>query len=150
MSSNQLDIVIRMARERRDEAAQRLAEVQGLVQSAQTQLEQLQSYQQQYMTQSAATAAQGTSVQALADARKFIGELDNLIHAQQQTVDARERDIEAVAESWSEATRYLQAVEKLKALRDAEADQRSIKREQQLVDDVFSLKHSATYGHPER
>ena len=41
MASNQLDNVIRMAKERRDEAAQRLADGQAAVRSAQQQVEQL-------------------------------------------------------------------------------------------------------------
>lgn len=141
MAADQLDIVIRMARERRDEAAQRLADAQSLVQGAVEQLQQLRDYQGQYIQQSETTASRGVSVQALADARKFIGELDSLILAQQSAVTARERDAEAMSQHWSEAMGYLQAVEKLKAIRDAEATRKAIKREQRLMDDAYAQQH---------
>ena len=144
MAKSQLDMVIRMAVERRDEAAQRLADGQAAVRAAQEQVDQLTQYQQMYIEQNQQQSTRGISVQALSESRRFIGELSNLIRAQQDTVSARERDAEGLAEAWREATRYLQAVEKLSELRANEAKVARDKREQQQMDDLYSQRMGQT------
>jgi len=138
VSTRQLDMVIRLAQERRDEAAQRLADGQARVRDAGTQLEQLIGYQRQYIDQSGESASAGLSVQSLMDARKFIAELDSLIQAQRNTVTGREREVAVLMDAWTEATRYLRAVEKLAEVRRTEQNQRQIKREQQQMDDLYA------------
>ena len=59
MANKQLDMVIRMARERRDEAAQRLADGQAAVRAAQEQVQQLTQYQQMYLEQNQTASMQG-------------------------------------------------------------------------------------------
>ena len=76
----------------------------------------------------------------MAQARQFIGELSNLINAQGNVVADREREVEALAEVWREASRYQQAVEKLAELRQSEATAALEKREQQQLDDLFSQR----------
>ena len=147
MASSQLDNVIRMAKERRDEAAQRLADGQAGVRSAQQQVEQLVQYQQMYLEQNRAESMQGMSVHSLAQARQFIGELSHLIDAQQNLVVSKEREAEALAEAWREASQYQQAVEKLAQIRKTEAAVAREKREQQQLDDLFSQQLGYLHHH---
>ena len=138
MATKQLGLVLRLAREQRDAAAARLAEAQQRLSGASEQLEQLINYQRQYAQQSDQTATRGVSVQALADARRFIAELDNVISAQRDRVASHEREVSGFADSWADATRYMQSIEQLIALRQAEEQQRQTKKEQQQADDLYA------------
>lgn len=141
MAVSQLQRVVQIAEERRDEAAQRVAEAQQRLQEAVDQLDQLSGYQQQYIDQSAQEATRGVSAQALAESRRFVGELNGVIESQRGVVAQREREVAGMTESLVEATRYLKAVEQLIAMRKAEAEQRQVKKEQQLMDDLYGQQY---------
>lgn len=140
MQLRQLSLVIRLAGEQREEASQRLGTGKQQWQAATQQLEQLQSYQAQYIGQAQQASQQGIPVQALAEGRRFIAELEGLIATQQQSVNQQSANLQALTEQWIEATRYLNAVNRLKDKRVAEQQWSLERREQQLVDDLYSVQ----------
>lgn len=145
MAQSKLDIVIRMAEERRDDAARQLAEGRQRMQDALDQIQQLEQYQQQYVEQNRQESTRGISVQSLAEARRFIAELSDLIGAQQNMLASREAEVDALTNAWTEASRYLQAVEKLAMMRANEEQLAQIKREQQMQDDLFAQRRGRHY-----
>jgi len=142
MNSKQLDLVIRFAIEQRDAAAARLAQVRDQWQAATEQQQQLQAYQEQYVAQAQRESQLGISVQALAEGRRFIAELDDLIATQQQTVAQQAAAMETQADRWMEAARYLQSVERFKALKNYEESMTVQRREQQQADDLYALRQA--------
>lgn len=150
MSNRQLKMVIRLAEEQRDQAAQRLAEGQSRLQAAESQLQQLRDYQQQYISSSDSEALAGVSIQSLMDARRFIGELDSVITAQMRVVADREHEVAQLSENWIETMRYLQGIERLAELRAADEQLRLTKREQQLMDDLYAQQQRHRQRHPQR
>jgi flagellar FliJ protein len=139
----QLALVIRLAEEKRDAAANQLAAGTTSWQSAQDQLEQLQNYQDQYVAQAKREAQQGISVQALFEGRRFIAELDGLIVKQQQTVDQQASVLQSLTEQWADATRYMKALEQVKAVRLSEQQLEQDRRDQQLADDQYAIRNSS-------
>ena len=142
MQIAQLNLVIRLAGEQRDEAAQRLAAGRQQWQGANQQLEQLQNYQRQYIGQVQRESQQGIAVQNLVEGRRFIAELEGLIATQQQTVAQQETNLQVLTEQWVAASQYLNAVERLKDSRLREQQQSAERREQQLVDDLYSMQQT--------
>ncbi len=143
MQIKQLTLVIRLAQERRDAAVGQLAAGKAQWQVAQDQLEQLQSYQDQYVAQAKQEARQGISVQALFEGRRFIAELDDLIMKQQQNVEQQASVLQSLTEQWMDAARYVQALEQVKGLRVAEHQREQDRREQQLVDDQYAVRNTS-------
>jgi flagellar FliJ protein len=139
----QLALVIRLAEEKRDAAANQLAAGTASWQSAQDQLEQLQNYQDQYVAQAKREAQQGISVQALFEGRRFIAELDGLIVKQQQAVDQQASVLQSLTEQWADATRYMKALEQVKAVRLSEQQLEQDRRDQQLADDQYAIRNSS-------
>lgn len=142
MRIEQLNLVIRLAADQRDAAAQRLAAGREQRQGAGQQLEQLQNYQRQYVGQVQRESQQGIAVQTLMESRRFIAELEGLIATQQQTVAQQDANLQVLTEQWVTASQYLNAVERLKDSRLREQRQSADRREQQLVDDLYSVQQS--------
>lgn len=142
MQVAQLNLVIRLAGEQRDEAAQRLAAGREQWQGASQQLEQLQHYQRQYVGQVQRESQQGIAVQTLMESRRFIAELESLIATQQQTLAQQDANLQVLTEQWVAASQYLNAVERLKDSRLSEERQSAERREQQLVDDLYSVQQT--------
>ena len=142
MQVAQLNLVIRLAGEQRDEAAQRLAAGREQWQGASQQLEQLQHYQRQYVGQVQRESQQGIAVQTLMESRRFIAELEGLIATQQQTVAQQDANLQVLTEQWVAARQYLNAVERLKDSRLREQRQSAERQEQQLVDDLYSVQQT--------
>ena len=141
MAFRQLQLVIKLSRERRDTAAQVLANAQANLDSALGQLAQLQQYQEDYERQALSAAGSGISAQKLLTARQFVGQLDSVIATQRNTVGTREDDVERCRRNWLEITRYTSAVEKLLALKLKEQQVSLNKREQQLIEDIYNQRH---------
>ena len=138
MALKQFDMVIRMAAERRDEAAQRLSNARAAMRTAENQAHQLEEYQRVYIQQHQQESSRGgMTAHCLAEFRRFIRELNDLVHAQQDRVTTHEREVEALVDVWCEASHYLQALEKLVALRKNKEQLALEKREQQRLDDLF-------------
>ena len=141
MAYRQLQLVIKLSRERRDTAAQVLANAQANLDSALGQLAQLQQYQEDYERQALSAAGSGISAQKLLTARQFVGQLDSVIATQRNTVGTREDDVERCRRNWLEITRYTSAVEKLLTLKLKEQQVSLNKREQQLIEDIYNQRH---------
>jgi flagellar export protein FliJ len=137
MASKQLELVARLAREQQDLAAQGLAHAQQQLDAALAQQRQIIAYRDDYRTM--ARGGQGGRVQArhLIEARRFLGEIDNIVESQQQQVDAAEQRVAQQQLLWADAARYAQAIEKLAADRAREALQAADKRLQQQLDDFY-------------
>ena len=146
MEIKQLDLVIRLAAEQCSGALERLGVARAQWQSVSQQMQQLQDYQAQYVAQAQHESQQGISVQALAEGRRFIGELDGLIATQQQSVDQQAANLQTVTEQWIEAARYQEAVERLREQRLSEQVQRLERHEQQRVDDLYAVQHVMRAG----
>ncbi len=143
MQIKQLRLVIRLAEEKRDLAAGQLASGKAQWQLAQDQLEQLQAYQDQYVTQAKREAQQGISVQALFEGRRFIAELDGLIIKQGHAVEQQGAVLQSLSEQWMDAARYVQALERLKILRTSQQQRLQDRHEQQLADDLYAIRNTA-------
>ena len=81
-------------------------------------------------------------MQTLMEGRRFIAELEGLIATQQQTVAQQEANLQVLTEQWVAASQYLNAVERLKDSRLREQRQSAERREQQLLDDLYSVQQT--------
>lgn len=120
------------AREKREDATQRLAEQQGRLQSAEHQLGELQRYRAEYALQA---SGEGMTVSALLNRQQFIDRIDQAILQQQFEVQRQRRQLEQVRGDWRAAharERALDSVIDKARTQERKAEDR---REQNVIDE---------------
>jgi flagellar biosynthesis chaperone FliJ len=62
---------------------------------------------------------------------------------QQQAVDQQASVLQSLTEQWADATRYMKALEQVKAVRLSEQQLEQDRRDQQLADDQYAIRNSS-------
>jgi len=97
--ANRLQPAADQARQRSEDAVQRLAEQQQTLARAERQLAELRGYRQEY----AMEAGGGMSVNALLNRQQFVERIDRAIAQQVQEIERQRRQLEHVRTQWREA-----------------------------------------------
>lgn len=97
--ANRLQPAADQARQRSEDAVQKLAEQQQALARAERQLAELRGYRQEY----AMEAGGGMSVNALLNRQQFVERIDRAIAQQVQEIERQRRQLEHVRTQWREA-----------------------------------------------
>ena len=140
MARDQLAVVQRLAERHEKEAGVRLSSAQGALASAESQLKQIVDYRQDYHRLATGDSGNVTATHQLQAARHFLSELDKIAGKQRSTIQQAELALEQKRVSWVDAKRRLTAIEKLRTQRKNERKLAHEKREQQVLDELYSIK----------
>ena len=142
MSRDQLELVEQLAERQEKESAGRLASAQGALASAQSQLNQVLSYRQDYHRLAVGNGGSIIDTNQLQTARHFLSELDSIAGKQQKTVQQAELLLEQHRVGWIESKRRLQAIQRLRRSRGLESQRQQEKLSQRLLDDLFNVQQA--------
>ncbi len=81
-----------------------------------------------------------TDTHQLQAARHFLSELDKIAGKQRSTIQQAELTLEQQRMSWVDAKRRLTAIDKLRKQRKKEQQVAEGKREQRVLDELYSIK----------
>jgi flagellar FliJ protein len=138
--SDQLDIVLRLAKERQEAAAQALGQAQAQLADVLSQMQQILDYQADYRAKARGEQSHSLAASQLVEARRFLTEINAIVNAQQSRVAQVEAAVNQRQQVWAEAARYTQAIEKLAAERRRTHAQAQEKRQQQQIDDLYGQR----------
>ncbi len=137
MASAQLELVLRLAQEAEQTAARALGEAQAQREDVEAQLRQILEYQEDYRAMARGEQGQGLTASQLAEARRFLTEINSLVEAQRGQRDQVDQLVLRQQQAWAEAARYTRAIDKLARDRAMAAQQAAEKRQQQQLDDFY-------------
>ncbi len=140
MARDQLAVVQRLAERHEKEAGVRLSSAQGALASAESQLKQIVDYRQDYHRLATGDSGNVTDTHQLQAARHFLSELDKIAGKQRSTIQQAELTLEQQRMSWVDAKRRLTAIDKLRKQRKKEQQVAEGKREQRVIDELYSIK----------
>ncbi|MDX1342138.1 MAG: flagellar export protein FliJ [Reinekea sp.] len=140
--AGRLEIVIRLAKQREDQASQALAQVRNQIELEEKRLEELQQYQQEYRGYLEQQGAQGISMQQWRRTQGFIDQLEDLSIRQQQTIVTWRQREQQVLEKWRELYQrrknIAQYIDKISMEEAIAAD----KQEQKQIDELINQRFS--------
>lgn len=128
--SERLQPIIELHKRQEDDALQLLGRCRQQLTAQQTQLQQLQGYQQEYLSKLAQRQQTGMNVSQLLEFRAFADKLTKAIEGQRQTVAQHEREVERAQAKWEECHRRSKSLRKLGERASAEELKVENKREQ--------------------
>ena len=140
MARDQVAVVQRLAERHEKEAGVRLSSAQGALASAESQLKQIVDYRQDYHRLATGDSGNVTDTHQLQAARHFLSELDKIAGKQRSTIQQAELTLEQQRMSWVDAKRRLTAIDKLRKQRKKEQQVAEGKREQRVLDELYSIK----------
>ncbi len=140
LRSKRMAIVLQLAERAEQDAAEKLALAREQLGGDEQQLDQLQSYRQDYISRiNAKVGAQ--SVQQMLSDRSFVGQLEQAVEAQQHKVRQTQQNYQQHLHLWQQAYHKRSNIEELiNRMRDAES-QEAEKRLQKELDELSSLSH---------
>jgi flagellar FliJ protein len=142
MSRDQLELVQQLAERQEKESANRLASAQGAFASAQSQLNQVLSYREDYHRLAVGDGGSIVDTNQLQTARHFLSELDSIAGKQQKAVQQAELLLDQHRVGWIESKRRLQAIQRLRRSRGLEHQRQQEKLSQRLLDDLFGVQQA--------
>jgi flagellar FliJ protein len=132
----QLNLLISLARNRRDEAGRRLAALNGQALTVQQTLHVLQSYRDDYVRRFEDALKSGAQVTALQNFRDFLSTLDEAIRQQAMRVDESRRALTAGTQAWCIEQKRLKSFDALAERGWIVARTREARREQKHQDEI--------------
>ncbi|WP_196158019.1 flagellar export protein FliJ [Reinekea sp. G2M2-21] len=140
--AGRLEIVIRLAKQREDQASQALAQVRNQIELEEKRLEELQQYQQEYRGYLNQQGAEGISMQQWRRTQGFIDQLEDLSSRQQQTIMSWRQREQQVLDKWRELYQrrknIAQYIDKISMEEAIAAD----KQEQKQIDELINQRFS--------
>lgn len=136
-----LHTLITLAEERSQQAALILAKLKLSWEEAESRLQLLQGYLEEYQLRLAEQARAGLSVARLRDYYAFMHKLELAIRAQRQEVQHCRQRWEAGQREWQEREREAKAYQTLRQRHIASECKLEKKREQRLQDEFASNRH---------
>ncbi len=134
-----LDTLIDLARERTDEAARRLGQLQGARQNAAHQLTMLQDYRQDYLERLQQAMQTGMAAADCYNYQRFIATLDDAIGQQTMALGRADKQLEGGQQSWRDEKRRLNSFDALLA-RQARLQAQTEARTEQRANDEFAAR----------
>ena len=137
-----LTLLLRLAIERREQAAQRLQQARQRCLQAQQKLQQLQSYQQEYASRLGALARVGMGGQQWNDFQRFLHKLEAARCQQHQEIKQSEQAAMVACQQWQVQEREVKAFETLQTRHLQRFQQQQQRYEQKSIDDwVMRQQH---------
>ncbi|MEE4277794.1 MAG: flagellar export protein FliJ [Halieaceae bacterium] len=135
MELDKLDKVALLARARESEAATALHREQQQLGASNERLDQLQSFKSEYEARLEAMGKGGIDARQLADYRRFLANLSDVIKMQSQEVDRSQERVEASRENFVDKTLRRGSVDELIGRSRAALAQQEARQEQKSSDE---------------
>ena len=132
--SQRLQTIIDLHTRQENDALKVLGSCQQRLDVEQKQLENLQSYQQEYLSKLVERQQMGMNVSQLLEFRAFADKLDKAIEGQRKAVTEKEREVQRAQVKWEECHQRTKSLQKLGDLAIAEELKIENKREQSEQD----------------
>ena len=140
--ASRLDIVVKLAKQREDQATQALVQVRAQVAAEEKRLEELLSYRQEYQTYLDKQGSHGISMQQWRRTQGFIDQLEDLSVRQQNTIATWRAREQQVLAKWQELYQRRknigQFIDKISMEEAIAAD----KKEQKQIDELINQRFS--------
>ena len=133
--SQRLKVIVNLYAENEKKALEALGKVQTEKQGAQTQLENLLQYQQEYINKHNDNNGKGLNIRQLVEFRAFISKLDKAIDEQKSEISQMEKNIILARKKWEMHHHKTKGIEKVCDGATKEEMKIEEKREQNEQDD---------------
>ncbi len=124
--SERFQVIIDIQAQQEKQALQVLGACQQQQQAMESQLRNLRSYRREYAEKYDAAESRGLSIGQLLEFRAFIAKLDKAIETQQQTIEAKNRELARFRKIWEQKHRKTQSLQKI--------GERAVREETKLAD----------------
>ncbi|BEV71699.1 hypothetical protein THUN1379_11810 [Paludibacterium sp. THUN1379] len=148
MAHSKYALLLNLAQEKVDAAADRMRKAQAAQVAAQGKLEQLQAFLQEYQHRLTHGGMQGMGIGQWQDFQRFLRRLEEAVEIQQGEVDRCVQRFLMERQAWFLERKKLKAYEKLKA-REAERALRAENRRAQKITDEFASRRFWDQTHSE-
>ncbi len=140
MAESKYVLLIRLAQEKVDAAAERMRRAQNHLAQAQGKLAQLNAFVAEYRQRLCDGGMKGMSIAQWQDWRLFLTRLDDAVEIQQRDVDRATQHYVLERHGWTEARKRLKAFEKLLERENEKARLIAGRREQKVTDEFAARK----------
>ena len=137
--SGKYQLLIHLAEERQQAAAERMSLAQNRLNEARARLEQLDAFREEYRQRLVGGGGKGMSIVQYQDFRRFLSRLDEAMVQQQQDLDRSTQRFVMERQAWQMEYKKLKAYEKL-LQREQEREAREEARRQQKQTDEFATR----------
>lgn len=137
-----LQPLLELMQERADEKTRQLGQLIAAEQSAQSRLQLLEQYREEYVQKLRAAIGEGLTPLALRNYQDFIARIDEAIGQQAQAVTRSRQSTTAGQAEWREHNRRLKAIGTLSQRHEARERYRENRIEQKQMDEFTSRKYS--------
>jgi len=136
LRSQRLQVVLKLEEQKEKQALEKMAEAQKAHEAQRQQIENLESYQQEYRDQIRANQHGVVPVSRLQAYQAFIGQLDQVITQQQSVLQQAEARLDSCREAWQRAWERRRGMEKYIETCRRQEQQDMDAREQKLADEA--------------
>ena len=137
---SKFDLLIRLATDRLDAAAERMRKAQAAQQQAENTLLQVKGFIQDYQQRMLQQGQAGTSVAQWADFRLFMQKLDDALQQQQREVDRAMQRFLMEKQAWLQQRKQLKSYEVLLAREKARQTLKQRRQEQKNLDEFATRR----------
>lgn len=137
---SKFDLLIRLATDRLDAAADRMRKAQAAQQQAESTLLQVKGFIQDYQQRMLQQGQAGTSVAQWADFRLFMQKLDDALAQQQREVDRAMQRFLMEKQAWLQQRKQLKSYEVLQEREKARLALKQRRQEQKALDEFAARR----------
>jgi flagellar FliJ protein len=137
---SKFDLLIRLATDRLDAAADRMRKAQAAQQQAESTLLQVKGFIQDYQQRMLQQGQAGTSVAQWADFRLFMQKLDDALEQQQREVDRAMQRFLMEKQAWLQQRKQLKSYEVLQEREKARLALKQRRQEQKALDEFAARR----------
>ncbi|WP_024301856.1 flagellar export protein FliJ [Pseudogulbenkiania sp. MAI-1] len=140
MKPSKYALLVRLAEEKQEAAAERMRQAQARLTEALSRLEQLDAFRNEYRQRLQQSGERGMPVAQWQDFRRFISRLDEAMHSQQAEVDRCKQTFLLARQAWNNERKQLKAFETLIEREQARQAVLESKRQQKLSDEFATRR----------
>lgn len=141
MPKSKYALLMRLAEEKQEAAAERVNQAQRTLTEATSKLTQLKTFVDEYQQRLTDRGSRGIGIVEWQDFRRFLARLDEAVCTQQQQVDRAAQRFLLERHAWQDAKKSCRTFEKLIA-REKERAQREERRQEQKMTDELASRHT--------
>ncbi|AXE28549.1 flagellar export protein FliJ [Chromobacterium phragmitis] len=135
MAASKYELLIHLAEERQQAAAERMSLAQNRLAESRARLEQLDAFREEYRQRLVGGSGRGISIVQYQDFRRFLSRLDDAMVQQQQDADRCAQRFVMERQAWQMEYKKFKAYEKLLQREREREAQKEAKRQQKQTDE---------------
>lgn len=140
MKPSKYALLVRLAEEKQEAAAERMRQAQAKLADALSRLDQLDAFRNEYRQRLQQGGEKGMPVLQWQDFRRFIARLDEAMHSQQAEVDRCKQTFLLARQAWNNERKQLKAFETLIEREQVRQAALESKRQQKLTDEFATRR----------